>query len=637
MKMFKTALALALSAVLLLQIVPLQASASSTTVQASSTISDTLYTPDKVASELEYTYADRTDYLTEIKQYTPELGRHSIKYTYGDLSRGEMPDCVYAVSLDGVEKQRYDYDGLGRLVTSSVITKSGAMSSSYSYESGKKSGTTTTRVSTFVTDLGAYEYTYDKNGNITREKFTSFVSGVANYERSYDYDKLGQLRYYFDGRETYIYDIDSSGNITSRYTIETSTTDSYTYDGDVLTSYNGKAITSDAIGNPLNYMGLTMTWEYGRKLTAISGAGLSAVYAYSVDGKRLSKTVNGVTTDFIYSGDTLAGFKRGSDTLMWLYGADGDYLGFTLNGAEYYYVKNMQGDVVAIADENRQIVVTYLYNDYGKIESVSGSLADTVGALNPIRYRGYYYDDETGFYYLQSRYYDPQICRFINADSQINNDIIGNNLFAYCSNNPIIRADGRGQGWWVVAGAIFGGIVGGVTKVVSNVATGKKWNDGIVGAVVGGAVYGGVLAATGNVGLASVASGTAEAVVNEVVSYIPEVSKWNGNSSTKKLTKKNVAKSVKTAVKDAVVNSATNYISGKTAGKIVPTNNGWFKPTKFLSSWIGKYAVKSEMQTLTQGGITFALQGLQYSVNQRMERQQATTTFFPDTELSAGW
>ena len=104
---------------------------------------------------------------------------------------------------------------------------------------------------------------------------------------------------------------------------------------------------------------------------------------------------------------------------MWLYGADGDYLGFTLNGVEYYYVKNMQGDVVAIADENRQIVVTYLYNDYGKIESVGGSLADTVGALNPIRYRGYYYDEETGFYFLNSRYYDPQICRFINADSVI--------------------------------------------------------------------------------------------------------------------------------------------------------------------------------------------------------------------------
>ncbi len=99
MKMFKTALALALSAVLLLQIVPLQASASSTTVQASSTISDTLYTPDKVASELEYTYADRTDYLTEIKQYTPELGRHSIKYTYG--KNGNITREKFALFVNG--------------------------------------------------------------------------------------------------------------------------------------------------------------------------------------------------------------------------------------------------------------------------------------------------------------------------------------------------------------------------------------------------------------------------------------------------------------------------------------------------------------------------------------------------------
>ena len=238
-------------------------------------------------------------------------------------------------------------------------------------------------------------------------------------------------------------------------------------------------------------MGIHLTWEYGRKLTAISGSGLEVSYTYSVDGKRMSKTVNGVTTDFIYSGDTLAGFKRGSDTLMWLYGADGDYLGFTLNGAEYYYVKNMQGDIVAIADENRNIVVVYTYNDYGKLESTSGTLAGTVGALNPIRYRGYYYDDETGFYYTDTRYYDPQTARFINADDEsliiaTPMSLTDKNLYAYCDNNPISREDRGGQFWNVVIGAAAGAVVGGVMAAI----TGSDITTGVLSGAVSGALSG---------------------------------------------------------------------------------------------------------------------------------------------------
>ena len=252
-------------------------------------------------------------------------------------------------------------------------------------------------------------------------------------------------------------------------------------------------------------MGIHLTWEYGRKLTAISGSGLEVSYTYSVDGKRMSKTVNGVTTDFIYSGDTLAGFKRGSDTLMWLYGADGDYLGFTLNGAEYYYVKNMQGDIVAIADENRNIVVVYTYNDYGKLESTSGTLAGTVGALNPIRYRGYYYDDETGFYYTDTRYYDPQTARFINADDEsliiaTPMSLTDKNLYAYCDNNPISRADRGGKFWNTIIGTVTGAIIGGVNAAL----TGSSIKAGIVSGAVSGAISGAALdiaVATGGIGV----------------------------------------------------------------------------------------------------------------------------------------
>ena len=113
------------------------------------------------------------------------------------------------------------------------------------------------------------------------------------------------------------------------------------------------------------------------------------------------------------------------------------------NGTDYYYVTNLQGDVVAILDTGGNRVVEYVYDAWGKILSVTGTHADTLGQHNPLRYRGYVYDNETGLYYVSSRYYDPEIGRFINADSQLNqkDSILGFNMFAYCHNNPIMYSD----------------------------------------------------------------------------------------------------------------------------------------------------------------------------------------------------
>ena len=241
---------------------------------------------------------------------------------------------------------------------------------------------------------------------------------------------------------------------------------------------------------------------------------------------------------------------------------------------------------------------------------------------------------ETGFYLTGTRYYDPEIGRFINADGQINDDILGTNLFAYCGNNPVTRADNTGRGWWVVAGALIGGIAGGVTKIVSNVTTGKKWNEGVIGATVGGAVYGGVLAATGNVWAAGFASAAAESLTNEAASYIPYISRLNGQTATKKVTLENVIDSTKTVLNDTAEYGTIYSVTGKIAGKIVPTNKGWFKPKKFVSSFFGKYARKSELQTLTQSALLYGIECLKYSFNQSSKQgQQPFVIFFPDTEI----
>lgn len=90
-------------------------------------------------------------------------------------------------------------------------------------------------------------------------------------------------------------------------------------------------------------------------------------------------------------------------------------------------------------------VVQYSYDSWGRLLSTSGSLADTIGKVNPFLYRGYYFDSETGLYYLNSRYYDPQIGRFLNADGQVKSDFTRSNLFVYCGNNPINRLDPTGE------------------------------------------------------------------------------------------------------------------------------------------------------------------------------------------------
>ncbi len=142
----------------------------------------------------------------------------------------------------------------------------------------------------------------------------------------------------------------------------------------------------------------------------------------------------------------------GTNTLYYYYNGAGDLFGFKHNGVNYYYVKNAQGDIIRILDSTGAVVVEYTYDSWGKIFSITGSQASTVGALNPYRYRSYRYDTETGLYYLNSRYYDPEVGRFINADQASVScftpmGLTDKNLFAYCDNNPVVRQDAEGEIW----------------------------------------------------------------------------------------------------------------------------------------------------------------------------------------------
>ncbi len=155
---------------------------------------------------------------------------------------------------------------------------------------------------------------------------------------------------------------------------------------------------------------------------------------YVLDGSKiLSETV----TDNAY---------YNSYTLYYIYDASGSITGLHYNGAPYYFQKSIQGDVLRICNASGAVVVEYTYDAWGNILSVTGSMASTLGQYNSFRYRGYYYDSETDLYYLNSRYYDAEVGRFINADSYVSTGqgILGFNMFAYCLNNPVVYLDDSG-------------------------------------------------------------------------------------------------------------------------------------------------------------------------------------------------
>ena len=420
-----------------------------------------------------------------------------------------MPDQVYSVQWNGSEKLGFAYDNLGRLAQKSFGGNSFGIKYAYeNYEIAKENGAaekrTTTLVKSVETPAGTYSYEYDKLGNIV---------SVANgsYVTSYEYDSLNQLTRVNDEKAgktiTYSY---TNGNITEQKEYEYTTgelgepTDTKTWSytdsvwSDLLTDFNGTQISYDEIGNPLSIGGKQLTW-LGRQLQSIADGENTIEYAYNGDGNRISKTVNGVETEFVYNGDILAGQKSGNDTLVFMYDNNSDIFGFVLNGTEYYYIKNAQNDVTAIADESGNVLANYAYDAWGKVTEITGNTA--LAEQNPIRYRSYYFDFETEWYFLNTRYYSPDMCRFISSDDsgiilEDQDNQLEYNLFAYCFNNPVVLFDEDGEAAANIIGAVVGGAVGaglGYLLAKHLGLTGWKKAAVIAAAAIGGAALGAFL------------------------------------------------------------------------------------------------------------------------------------------------
>ena len=221
------------------------------------------------------------------------------------------------------------------------------------------------------------------------------------------------------------------------------------------------------------------TWQNGRQLASGTKGSTSFAYTYNADGLRTKKVVDGVTTEYYWAGSQLAMMIVNPDlptkkVLKFYYDAEGIPMCLDYNGTVYYYITNLQGDVVALADQYGE-VIRYEYDAWGKPISTYYVASPYYDAMqyNPLRYRGYIYDNETGFYYLQSRYYDPAVGRFINADDIAYlgaGGLTSYNLFAYCGNNPVMGYDPYGTFDFLGFAKGVGRIVTGIAAVAAGVA-----------------------------------------------------------------------------------------------------------------------------------------------------------------------
>ena len=431
-------------------------------------------------------------------------GRSAItsKYEYNDLRQLEKK-TVTVPDQNGTQTKVYD-----RTYTYDRIA----------VDSGNRMGTRLASTGyTFGSSSRSFTYTYDDSGNITKVVTAGTSVPKAAASKEYGYDAQGQLVSEVNGSgTTFGYAYDTAGNIRS-ITKDGAVTKSFGYTNpswpDLLTSvtsgsttkdilYEGQTQTSDlpSSGNPITYYNgkdYAFTWTKGRQLAKAVVDGKTVEYTYDMSGVRTSKTVNGTTYNYTTLSGKVMRQQWDGKTLEFVYDDGNQPFAMIYNDGStstlYYYVLNAQGDVIALLNANGTLAASYNYGAWGNysVHGADGKKTTDptfIGHINPLRYRGYYYDRETRLYYLQSRYYDFANCRFINADTFATTDANGflsANMFAYCENNPIMLVDQDGGVPVIIAGALIGGLVGAISGALSSALQGGDKSEIMAGALSG--------------------------------------------------------------------------------------------------------------------------------------------------------
>ena len=293
------------------------------------------------------------------------------------------------------------------------------------------------------TIISSTQYTYDRLNRLTEEK-----NVLTNSATRYTYDNYGNILGIYDVTNVGDNEVVSCRNL---FGYDSTYKDELTFFDD---PNNDFYVTYDNYLNPITIGNDTLTWIRGRLLNSYSNSSYSVVFAYDHNGIRTQKsvTVGNVTTTHKYALDNnrIIGEKITASNLnhylSYFYGLNG-IIGFNYDNDSYLFRKNIFGDITHIYKTDGTLVATYDYDAYGNT-TVHNLTSANIGDINPFRYRSYYFDQETGLYYCQSRYYKPNWCRWLNADSldYLNNTEIGGvNLFAYCHNNPVMYRDESGH------------------------------------------------------------------------------------------------------------------------------------------------------------------------------------------------
>ena len=508
---------------------------------------------------------DLSTYFTKTKniQYASNLDNEIISET----AETGIGSNVYL----GVTSS-YSRDLLLRPVSTTVTDSSGVgYKQEFTYEARQHEETKTVpgpsldgiimppRVVKYTVDDGTTNYiasvkTYAVNG----ETQTLEKTEVVDYNTNGNITKFGNNTYVYDGinrltrennadlNKSFTYAYDTRGNITQKreYAYTTGTlgtataTKNFTYDNNNrLTSDSSNSYSYDNLGNPTYYKGATFTWK-GNKLTAVTKNAKTYELEYDCNGllhcKNYVNDSSKIKEYFYYDGDKLIYdliYRDGvhyPDSLSYTYNKQG-VTGFYFhdvygdnggaNGGNYTFRKNLFGDITEIY-QGATCVAKYKYDAWGNCtvcnpDGTVNTSETFIGNINPFRYRGYYWDNDLQLYYLQTRYYDPTVCRFISPDSHeyLDPETFGGlNLYAYCYNNPISYADPSGNLPFFILTAIIGAIIGvGITALVDYIPDKEfdlHWGWYVGAGLLGAAIGAGIGMAISYYATGSIASST---------------------------------------------------------------------------------------------------------------------------------
>jgi len=414
----------------------------------------------KYAEEKPYNLLKHMDYVNDLEytyQYDDQGEISKVSCSDGTsytTDNGVTEWGVNTVYQDGKEQETYQIQEDDYIYSNGSVKAKSNDTSKAIYVDGDKISTAkvladTEKEKEIKQNNTVWKYVYDEQG-LLKELWKN-----EDLSCQYEYNNMNELiredslltgktvRYHYDGggnlqkAVSYPLDMEKETEQLSGGTVESR----YCYDKDFpdrLTSFQGKDITYDKMGNPLLYWnGYQFSWTQGQRLESICDGGRKYSYSYDMDGYRMSKVVDGVKTCYTYQNGILAMEKSSENEMRYHYDANGNLLYFDYGDKQYYYELDDHKSVVGILDEQGERLVSYEYDAWGKLVQISGD--QQLGNINPFRYRSYYYDRESGFYYLHNRYYDPVVRRMLNMDQYTDTQfgMFSHNMYAYCENTPV--------------------------------------------------------------------------------------------------------------------------------------------------------------------------------------------------------